>query len=87
MNGLYKGELIFNRGPWRTVEDVELATLAWVHWRNTTRFTRPSATFHLRSSRPLTTLTNSRLSMPVSTKPSLYRTRGGTHRREACLRR
>jgi hypothetical protein len=23
--GLYKTELIFNRGPWRTVEDVELA--------------------------------------------------------------
>ena len=35
--GLYKTELIFNRGPWRTVEDVELATLAWVHWWNTTR--------------------------------------------------
>ena len=35
--GLYKSELIFNRGPWRTVEDVELATLAWVHWWNTTR--------------------------------------------------
>ncbi len=35
--GLYKSELIFNRGPWRSVEDVELATLAWVHWWNTTR--------------------------------------------------
>jgi putative transposase len=35
--GLYKTELIFNRGPWRTVEEVELATLAWVHWWNTTR--------------------------------------------------
>ncbi len=35
--GLYKSELIFNRGPWRTVEDVELATLAWVHWWNATR--------------------------------------------------
>ncbi len=37
MIGLYKSELIFNRGPWRTVEDVELATLAWVYWWNTTR--------------------------------------------------
>ncbi len=35
--GLYKSELISNRGPWRTVEDVELATLAWVYWWNTTR--------------------------------------------------
>ncbi len=35
--GLYKSELIFNRGPWRTVEEVELATLGWVHWWNTSR--------------------------------------------------
>ncbi len=35
--GLYKSELIFNRGPWRTVEDVELATLGWVHWWNRSR--------------------------------------------------
>jgi putative transposase len=35
--GLYKSELILNRGPWRTVEDVELATLGWVHWWNTSR--------------------------------------------------
>jgi transposase InsO family protein len=32
VNGLYKAELISLRGPWRTVEDVELATLSWVHW-------------------------------------------------------
>ena len=37
LNGSYKTELIYNRGPWRTVEDVELATLAWVHWWNTRR--------------------------------------------------
>jgi len=24
-------------GPWRTVEDLELATLGWVHWHNTQR--------------------------------------------------
>jgi putative transposase len=35
--GLYKAELITMRGPWRTVEDVELATLGWVHWWNTQR--------------------------------------------------
>jgi putative transposase len=37
VNGLYKAELIHRRGPWRTVEDVELATLGWVHWFNTNR--------------------------------------------------
>ena len=33
-SGLYKAELITMRGPWRTVDDVELATLSWVHWWN-----------------------------------------------------
>jgi putative transposase len=35
--GLYKTELIRARGPWRNVDDVELATLAWVDWFNTRR--------------------------------------------------
>ena len=30
VNNLYKTELIRQRGPWRTVEQVELATLGWV---------------------------------------------------------
>lgn len=37
VNGLYKTELIRRRGPWRTVDQVELATLAWVDWFNNTR--------------------------------------------------
>lgn len=37
VNGLYKAELINRRGPWRTVEQVELATAAWVAWWNTRR--------------------------------------------------
>ena len=37
VNGLYKAELITMQAPWRTVEDVELATLSWVHWWNTQR--------------------------------------------------
>jgi hypothetical protein len=32
VNGLYKTEVIRRRGPWRTVDDVELATLTWVDW-------------------------------------------------------
>jgi putative transposase len=34
VNGLYKAELIGPRGPWRTADQVELATLAWVGWWN-----------------------------------------------------
>lgn len=40
VNGYYKAELIrgpARSGPWKTVEDVELATLGWVHWHNTQR--------------------------------------------------
>jgi putative transposase len=40
VNGYYKAELIrgpARPGPWRTVDDVELATLGWVHWHNTSR--------------------------------------------------
>ncbi len=37
VNGLYKAELINRRGPWRSVEQVELETAAWVHWWNTDR--------------------------------------------------
>jgi putative transposase len=37
VNGSYKTELIRRRGPWRTVDDVELATLGWVHWWNNER--------------------------------------------------
>jgi putative transposase len=39
--GLYKSECITLEGPWRTVEDVELATLSWVHWWNTPRILEP----------------------------------------------
>ncbi|MGO3248219.1 MAG: IS3 family transposase [Agrococcus casei] len=37
VNGLYKTELIRQRGPWRTVEQVELATLEYVWWWNNSR--------------------------------------------------
>jgi putative transposase len=39
VNGSYKEELIRGpgQGPWKNVDDVELATLAWVHWFNTAR--------------------------------------------------
>ncbi len=39
VNGLYKTELVYgpDQGPWRKIEDVELATLAWVHWFNSQR--------------------------------------------------
>ena len=39
--GLYKTEVIRRQGPWRHVEAVEFATLAWVDWFNTRRLLAP----------------------------------------------
>ena len=41
INGLYKTELIYKRGPWKNRESVELATLQWVHWFNHQRLLEP----------------------------------------------
>jgi putative transposase len=35
--GLYKTEMVHREGPWRGVDDLEYATLDWVHWFNTNR--------------------------------------------------
>lgn len=39
--GLYKTEVIRRHGPWRTLEAVEFATLAWVDWFNRRRLLGP----------------------------------------------
>jgi transposase InsO family protein len=41
INGLYKAEVIWRGGPWRSVEAVEFATLAWVDWFNKRRLLEP----------------------------------------------
>lgn len=41
INGLYKAEVIHRRGPWRTIEAVEFATLEWVDWFNQRRLLEP----------------------------------------------
>jgi putative transposase len=41
INGLYKTEVIRRRGPWKSLEAVELATLEWVDWFNHRRLLGP----------------------------------------------
>ncbi len=41
INGLYKAEVIWRRGPWRSFEQVEFATLEWVDWFNNRRLLAP----------------------------------------------
>jgi transposase InsO family protein len=39
--GLYKTELVHPRRPWKSMEDLELATLEWVWWFNNHRLLEP----------------------------------------------
>ena len=41
INGLYKAEVIHRRGPWKSFEAVEFATLEWVDWFNNRRLLEP----------------------------------------------
>ncbi|EWH08063.1 transposase ORFB [Catenovulum agarivorans DS-2] len=37
INGLYKAEVIHHKGPWKSIDEVERATLTWVSWFNNQR--------------------------------------------------
>ena len=39
--GLFKTEVIRHKGPWRGLQAVEFATLAWVDWFNNRRLLEP----------------------------------------------
>jgi putative transposase len=41
INGLFKTEVVRRRGPWRSMEAVELATLEWVDRFNHRRLLEP----------------------------------------------
>ena len=41
INGLFKTEVIYRMGPWRSLEQVEIAVLRWVHWFNHKRLLEP----------------------------------------------
>ena len=41
MFGLFKAEVIWPRGPWKNMEEVEYATLEWVDWFNNRRLLEP----------------------------------------------
>jgi putative transposase len=69
--GLYKTELIRRRGPWRGLDDVELATLEWVDWFNHRRLHTacgdiPPAEYEQQHYRQ-----NRTVEMPSTAEPSL----------------
>ena len=80
VNGYYKAELIrgpARTGPWKTVEDVELATLGWVHWHNTSRLHGYLGDYRPPSSKPRSTLRNGPTRpWSKSNSPSLHQNQG-----------
>jgi putative transposase len=36
-NSLYKAELVRNKGPWRGLNDLEMATVEYIDWYNNRR--------------------------------------------------
>jgi hypothetical protein len=84
--GLFKTELIRQHGPWRTLDEVELATLGYIDWFNHHRLHGeigdiPPAeleTTYYRQPEPTP--------RPETNRRSLYRTQAGSPRRPAgCL--
>lgn len=41
INALFKTEVIRHKGPWKSMDEVEYATLNWVDWFNNRRLLRP----------------------------------------------
>jgi putative transposase len=56
VNGLFKTELVRRSGPWRGLDDLELATLEWVDWWNHRRLHQALDYVPLPSTRPITTV-------------------------------
>ena len=79
VNGLYKAEVIHRRGPWRSFEAVELATLEWVDWFNNRRSWSPSETSRRPKPRNATTpCSSSQTWRRDSNKMASEQTRGGS---------
>jgi putative transposase len=53
--GLFKTELIRRKGPWKSLDDVEIATLEWVDWFNNRRLFRALGDIHRPMPKPTTT--------------------------------
>ena len=82
INGLFKAEVIHRRGPWRSVETVEFATLEWVDWFNNRRLLEPIGNIPPAEAEARYYAQANERVMAASLKPnSLRQTRRGSIRR------
>lgn len=80
MIGLYKAELIRRHGPWRTPQQVELATVAYIDWFNNRWLYGELGHVHPPSTKPPTMQVWVSRPSPECNDAALYRTRGGSLR-------
>src|SRR5262249_43345718 len=79
INGLYKAEVIHRRGPWRSCDAVEFATLEWVDWFNNRRLLEPIGNIPPAEAETRYYAMLGQPAMAACLKPnSLRRTRGGS---------
>ncbi len=87
INGLYKTEVIHRRGPWRSLEAVELATLEWVDWFNNRRLLEPIGNIPPAEAEARFYAQSRELAMVACLKPtSLREIRGGSDQRLRMVR-
>jgi len=80
INGLYKTEVIRRRGPWRSLEAVEFATLEWVDWFNNRRLLEPIGGIPPAEAEARYYAQLKHAALAAWLKPtSLRQTRGGSH--------
>lgn len=84
--GLFKTEVIYARGPWRSLEAVEYATLKWVDWFNHCRLLEPIGYVPPARFEREYYQQNTGLAIAASLKPGALReSRGGSKRRFAAF--
>ena len=78
--GLYKAECVHREGPWRSVEELELATLSWIDWYNSCRlhssidYATPLEYEHQHHDRQNETREPTLAGQPVPTEPGAVQT-------------
>src|SRR5882757_5475125 len=83
INGLYKAEVIHQRGPWPSFEAVEFATLEWVNWFNYRRLLEPIGNIPPAEAEQRYYAMLEQLAMAASLKRNgLRQTRGGSAPRQ-----
>jgi putative transposase len=77
-NSLFKAELVRNRGPWRGLEDLEIATVGYIDWYNNRRLHGELGHITPAEHEALHAVADSVTASLETSQPALHQTRGLT---------